>query len=419
MVWYLLGIAICLLLSGLFSGSETALFSIAKPVLMQLKEAKPKIATRLEKLLTSPAQLLSAILFSNLVVNVIASSVWTLFIIALTNRYHLATDLYLGMGFFVMTLLLLIFGEVTPKVLASRSSLRFAILTSPLILGLTKIFSPIVKILTLLGTFILRHAKLPTFPSDEELLTMIELGRTCGTITVNEGEILHNLVELDKRTVSEVMTPRIKIAGLEKNTTCDFAMEFAKKTGFSRFPVYDQTIDNIVGILYVKDLLTENLTNRSRFQESPKLVSEMMRRVYFVPEMMKLSLLLMELRKKGSHIAIVVDEFGQTAGLVTLEDILEAIFGEIRDEFDFSEDLPYSKLDEQTYLVAGEIDLRTLNRIFDYAFKGLNYKRLSSFILAHFNRLPKVGETFTFRKLRLEIKTIKNNQIEKVLIQRV
>lgn len=419
MVGYLLGVAICLLLSGLFSGSETALFSIAKPVLMQLKEEKPKVATRLERLLTSPAQLLGAILFSNLIVNVIASSVWTLFIIALANRYHLATDLYLGIGFFVMTLLLLIFGEVTPKVLASRSSLRFAVLTSPLILGLTKIFSPIVRLLTLLGAFILRHAKLPTFPSDEELLTMIELGRACGTITANEGEILHNLVELDKRTVSEVMTPRIKIAGLEKNTTCDLAMEFAKKTGFSRFPVYDQTIDNIVGILYVKDLLTENLTNRSRFPEGSQLVSEVMRAVYFVPEMMKLSLLLMELRKKGSHIAIVVDEFGQTAGLVTLEDILEAIFGEIRDEFDFSEDLPYFKIDEQTYLVAGEIDLRTLNRIFDNAFKGLDYERLSSFILAHFNRLPKIGETFTFQKLRVEIKTIKNNQIEKVLIQKI
>lgn len=411
MFWYLIVVAVCLLFSGLFSGAETALFSLSKVGLAQLKETKQKSGQRVEKLLSKPPKLLGTILLSNLIVNVIASSVWTLFILALVKHYRLAPTLYLAIGSITMTALLLVFGEVIPKIWALRRPLTSAILLTPLITLLTKVFSPVVELFSLLGFKVIRRTKSPIFPTDEELLTMIEIGREQGTITTTEEEILHNLIELEKRTASEVMTPRIKITGLEKNRSPAEALEFAKKTGFSRFPVFANTIDSIVGVLYVKDLLIHSA--------EASTINEIMRQPYFIPEVKKLSSLLAELRKKGSHIAIVVDEFGQTAGLVTLEDVLEAIFGEISDEYDLSEDLPYFQVDEKTYLVDGEIDLRTLNRIFRRAFKGLDYERLSSFIHAQLNRLPTVGDSFTYRKLRFEVKTVNNNRIEKVLIQKL
>ena len=411
MFWYLIIVAICLFCSALFSGAETSLFSISKLAIAQMKETKPKASLRLENLLANPPRLLGTILLSNLGVNVIASTVFTLFVIALVRHYQLSAGLYLAVGSIIMTAFLLVFGEVTPKVLAARRPLAFATIVVPFINLLTKVFSPAVNILSALGAVILRREKSPGFPTDEELMTMIEIGKEQGTITDTEEEILHNLLELEKRTTSEVMTPRIEIAGIEKNTICDEAVEFAKKTGFSRFPVYENTMDNVIGILYVKDLLTRIGEARS--------VDEIKRPAYFVPKAKKLSFLLEELRKKGSHVAIVVDEFGQTAGLVTLEDILESIFGEITDEYDLREEIPYFKLDEKTYLVDGEIDLSTLNRIFHRAFKGLNYERLSGFIHTQLNRLPNPGDSFTYRKLHFEIKTVSKNRIEEVVIRRL
>lgn len=411
MFWYLILVTVCLFFSGLFSGAETALFSCSQLLLTQLKETKPKSAQRIEKLLANPPQLLGTILISNLGVNVLASSAFTLFVFALVQRFHLAPDLYLAIGSILLVILLLIFGEVTPKIWAVRKPLRWSIFVSPVITLLKKILTPIVNLLSRVSEIMLSRAKPPDFPTDEELWTMLEIGKEQGTITAAEEEILHNLLELAKRTVSEVMTPRIKIAGIEKNTTTEAALAFAKKTGFSRYPIYEGTIDKITGILYVKDLLTRLGATDN--------INEMKRPAYFVPEVKKLSSLFQELRKRGSHIAIVVDEFGQTAGLVTLEDILESIFGEISDEYDLKEDYPYFKVDEKTYLVDGEVDLRTLNRIFRHAFKDLPYERLSGFICAQLNRLPKPGDSFTYRKLRLEVKTVDNNRIEKVLITKL
>ena len=410
MFWYLIIVAICLFFSAIFSGAETSLFSISKLVLAQIKETKPKAGLRIEKLLINPPRLLGTILLSNLGVNVIASTIFTLFILVLVKNYHLAPTLYLAIGSILMTSLLLVFGDIIPKVIALERPIAFANFTARLIILLEIVLSPIVNLLSKLGGAVLRHTKAPHFPTNEELITMIDIGKEQGAITGTEEEILHNLLELEKRTASEVMTPRIEIAGVPKNMPCPEAVEFAKKTGFSRLPVYEDTIDNIVGILYVKDLLT-------RTGETCR-VDEIKRPAYFVPEVKNLSFLLEELRKKGSHIAIVVDEFGQTAGLVTLEDILESIFGEITDEYDLREDLPYFKLDDKTYLVDGEIDIRTLNRIFHRAFKDLKYERLSSFIHAHLNRLPNPGDSFTYRKLHLEIKTVSKNRIEEVFIRK-
>jgi putative hemolysin len=207
------------------------------------------------------------------------------------------------------------------------------------------------------------------------------------------------------------MTPRIDIAALEKNTAVHAAMDYARQTHRSRFPVYDRSIDHITGIFYVKDYF--------RLSDDTAPVGTVSREPYFIPEVKRVPALLDEFRRIGVHVAVVVDEFGQTAGMVTLEDVLEVIFGEIRDEYDTTEQLPYTRLDEHTYSVDGDIDLRTLNRLFRHAFRGQDFERLAGFIHHMLGRLPVTGDNFQFRNLQFEVQQVSGNQIERVLIRRV
>ena len=250
----------------------------------------------------------------------------------------------------------------------------------------------------------------PATLSDDELHTMIEVGKQRGVILGSEEEILTNLVGLDKRTVSEVMTPRIDIVAAPESMTIRDATAVCRDAGFSRVPVFHDTIDHVSGTAYAKDLLGAADPNAP--------VCSLCRPVYFVPEVKRLPSLLDELRRRGSHIAVVVDEFGQTSGLVTLEDLLEAVFGEIVDEHDVAEELPYSKLDERSYLVDGEIDLATLNRLFRRAFVGLGHERLSGFVQDKLGRLPREGDTFVHRSLEITVKETAGPKLEKVLIRR-
>ncbi|MGQ9707701.1 MAG: hemolysin family protein, partial [bacterium] len=238
----------------------------------------------------------------------------------------------------------------------------------------------------------------------------IEVGQEQGILLDVEDDILRNLLELDKRTVSEVMTPRSEIVAIEENATINAALQLCHDYGFSRIPVYAANLEHITGILYAKELLTA--------PDLSQAVTTISRQPYFIPEVKRLSSLLDELRRKNSHIAIVVDEFGQTAGLVTLEDILEAIFGEISDEFDRGEELPYQKLDDEGYLVDGDIDLATLNRLFKNAFRNVRHERLSAFIHDRLGRLPRPGDRIDLPGLKITVQEVSDRKLEKVLIKK-
>lgn len=411
MLWYLIAIALLLVLSAAFSGSETALFSLTPARRDRLAETRPKTGRRVDRLLSKPARLLGTLLLSNLLVNVTATSLFTLAVIAYTRRIGLEPGVWLGLGGLVMTGVLLVFGEVTPKVIATHRPEGFIAVSGPLIELVRQVMAPPVRLLTRLSSSLAPRSHEPEHLTEEELHTMIRVGRERGVIAGREEEVLWNLVGLEERTVSEVMTPRIDMVGVEKSQTIRDAKRTCRESGFSRLPVYDRTADSVVGTCYAKELLTA--------ADESAAVDTSCRPAYFVPESKRLPPLLDELRKKGSHIAVVVDEFGQTAGLVTLEDVLEAIFGEITDEFDQpAEELPYFKLDGSSYIVEGEIDIATLNRLFAGAFSDVEHERLAGYIHERLGRLAREGDVVRHAGLEITVQEVDNNKLERVVVRR-
>ncbi len=408
--WYLVAIGVLLLLSALFSGSETALFSLTPAQRDRLRETDPRTGRRIDRLLRRPERVLGAILLANLAVNVGASALFTLTIIGWAAATGRNPTPYLGVGGLVLTGMLLVFGEVTPKVAATHGPERFVRATGPVISALNVLLTPFVLVLTRIGFRLAPRRSEPEFLSEEELHTMIRVGRERGVIVEREEEILWNLVGLEERTVSEVMTPRIDMIGLECDTGVDRATMVCRKAGRSRLPVYEGSVDKVVGVAYVKELLTAR---------PDATVADIMRPVSFVPESKRLPSLLDELRKRGYHIAVVVDEFGQTAGLVTLEDVLEAIFGEIADEHDTAEEPPWVRLAADSYEVEGEIDIATLNRLFHGVFDDIEEERLAGFIHERLGRLPEPGDVIRVDGVEIVVRRMDDNKLEKVLVRRV
>jgi len=410
MFWYLLAIVLLLVCSAFFSGSETALFSLTPGRREELKTSRPHASRRVDSLLSDPGRLLGTLLLGNLIVNTAASGVFTLALLALARHSGTSEALLLGAGGIVLTVVLLIFCEVTPKVMASRNPGTFVPLVAGPVRVARVVLLPFTTLLMRVSRRLTPKQHEPAMLSDDELHTMIDVGKQRGVIFGSEEEILTNLVGLEKRTVSEVMTPRIDIVAVPENMTIREAAATCRDAGFSRVPVFHDTIDHVSGTVYAKDLLSADDPNAP--------VCSLCRPAFFVPEVKHLPPLLDELRRKGSHIAVVVDEFGQTSGLVTLEDLLEAVFGEIVDEYDVVEELPYSKLDEHSYLVDGEIDLATLNRLFRRAFTGLGHERLSAFMQDKLGRLPSEGDIITHRTLEITVKETAGPKLEKVLIRK-
>lgn len=400
-----------LVLSAFFSGTETAFFSLTPGRREELKTARPASSRRIERLLTDRPRLLGTILLGNLLVNSAASAVFTLLAIAYARRAGASEALYVGIGGLIITGVIILFGEVLPKLVAARGPAGFAAFAAVPLVPVRWLLSPLVWLLMKVSSMLTPRTSEPDVLSDDELHTMVEAGKQRGVILGNEEDLLLNLIGLEKRTVAEVMTPRIDIIALSDKTPVREALDAFRDAGLSRLPVYRESIDDIIGTAYAKEVLV------APDPEAP--VCGLCRPAFFVPEVKRLLDLLDELRRKGSHIAIVVDEFGQTAGLVTLEDLLEAVFGEITDEYDVADELPYTRVDDTSFLVDGEIDLATLNRLFRNAFRGSGHERLAAFIHDRLGRLPEVDDRLTYRNIELVVRETDGNKLEKVLVRRV
>lgn len=401
---YIIAIAVLLAASAFFSSSETAYFSLSP-----LRSAKLGEAVIVRKLLRSRDRLLATLLSGNLIVNFAATSLWTTLLVLISARLGYNETSLLSIGAAAMVLILLIVGEITPKLTAIRVPMFFVKLNAPLLLFFTWIFFPLTWALGWLSEIMFRRRrKERPFPTDEEVKTMIEMAVRYGILRPQEERIMENLVDLGERIVSEVMTPRVGMKALPLDTTRSEALSFARKTLKSRYPVYDKTQDRIVGVVYTKDILT--CPERTRLKK-------LLREPIFVPETKTLSSMLEELRRSDQHIAIVVDEFGGTAGLVTLEDILEAIFGEIVDEYDSSH--PFKKISERIYVVDGDIDIATLNHLFDDAFQEAeeDFSRLSELITDELEHIPKAGETIEYKGTRITVRKVRRQRIEKVVVE--
>lgn len=397
------GLIVLLILSAFFSGSETALFSLGKLRLRRMKQGGDPRAGLIERMLARPSRLLISILLGNMFVNILASSLATvLFISLVTRRGEL-------IAFVSMSVVILIFGEITPKFLAvGRPSLFASAVVTPLFF-FSKLVAPAVRFLEMSTNTIIgllegnREARAPA-PTQEELMTVVELSHREGIVDRVEREMILRVFEFMDLPVEEVMTPRTEIFSLNVRTRPSKARGLLKERGFSRVPVYRKSPDNIVGILFAKDLVAKMFaspgTSLKRYLHNP----------YFVPESKRLGPLLREFQKNRIHLAIVIDEHGTLSGLVTMEDLLEEIVGEIVDRKERLQ-AEYQLLDKNTMVVAGSMELDEFNQVFRTKLIHPNYKTVAGYVIGNLGQIPGEGDSFELSGMAFKILKASPNRI--------
>ncbi len=408
-------ICVFLSLSAFFSGMEAAIFSISRFRLKTLLFERRKGARTLERIKKEPGKTLASILLANLLVNVGASSVGAVILLQMIHRYNLDTTFSFITEIILMTSLILVLGEIAPKTIAISNAESLALRFGKIVEYVAWFFSPISRAMEkfmqrLLGVQAVR--RLDTI-SDKEIKLMLSEAKRFKILDEGEEEFGFQILKFGKMTVNQVMTPRQKVVGVDVTASIHEAKKIVTSEKHSRICVFDEK-DDVVGILYAKDLFISQI----REPES-KSVKDLMREPYVVPETKQLDNLLSEFRKKGIHISIVVDEFGDFTGIVTLEDILESLFGEIIDEYDEVADLPYEKISKNTFLFEGDITIGELARILHIEPFAPEGERLAGFILSHFGKIPGEKEKIRIANVELTIEEIHDRIIEKVLVRKV
>jgi len=326
-----LALTIFIALSAFFSAAETALTTVSRPRIAHLVEMKKPGAKALRKLRENPAKLLSTILIGNNLVNISASVLATTIVTGYFERMGMANvGLIIGIAIGFMTLLILIFGEVTPKTVAIRNAEGWALWLSPLMIVIEWVLSPVAWVISLVSRpfIFIFGGKIPEvgpFITEEEIKTLLFIGEKEGVIEREEREMISLVFKFGDLTAKEVMTPKEQMICVEVGDSVESAVDKIKDSGHSRLPVYDQNLDNIVGVVFAKDLLDAGRSEK---------VSEHLRQALFIPAIKKVRDLMEQMQAEYKHLAMVVNEFGHTLGLVTLEDLLEEIVGEIHDEYE-------------------------------------------------------------------------------------
>ncbi len=409
-----------LVFSALFSGSEVAMFSFDEKKLKIVKEKHSFLGSYIENMIASPRRLLVTILLGNTIFNVAASILSVTMAIEFAQKIGLSINIALILQIVFLTVLILIFGEVTPKIWASKSPVQFAVLVAIPLYWISVLFYPISKTITDIinaETSRLKKDRKKTALLSSELSELADIGIEKGSIDEEEHELIHGFVSFRKILVREVMTPRVDITALSKETKFDDALKIITESGHSRLPLYEDNLDNIIGILYAKDLL-KFIGNESenKVVELKKLV----RTAYFVPETKLISDLMHEFQEKKIHMGIAVDEYGGTSGLVSLEDIIEEIVGEIRDEHD-KEEMEIIKIDDNSYEVLGKIDLDELNEALATKLNSDTdeYDTLGGFIFNFAGTIPKKGFNFKKNGFKFTVTEVSNKRITKVLVQKI
>ena len=407
----LIVLIISLILCAMASAAETALTSISRIKLKNLVEEGDNRALEIESLISKPNTFLSTILVVNSVAVIVASSMTTVLALRFIPNYG---EL---IGTIFISLVVLIFCEITPKTAAVQNPIRWArVLVKPvratawLLHPLIVILSAITNTLVRLMGGRMKHQG--PFVTEEELRLLVSVGEEEGVLEEGETDMIHSIFEFADTTVREVMVPRIDMVTLESDATVDEAVDLALQGGFSRIPVYEETIDNIIGVLFTKDMLKQL---REDHKSLP--IRELVRPAYFVPETKKLDDLLREIRQKRTHMAIVVDEYGSVAGLVTIEDLVEEIVGDIQDEYDREENL-YEQVTQFEYIFDAKINLDEFNELMDTDLENEDYDTLGGFLLGQLDKIPVAGDTITFKNLNFTILTTRGLRITKVKVER-
>ena len=403
----LAGLFALLLLSGFFSGSETALMSLDRMRVKYLQQKKRPGADRLAALLEVPDRLLGGILVGNNLVNIAASVLATgLFVRYFGEQGELLTIL-------ILTPVLLIVSEVCPKTYAAQQSEKVSFLVLRPILVVLWVLSPVVKVVTLFSrllTSLFRGAAEEQGAlSEDEIKSIIQVGEESGVVTAKERRMLHSIFDLSETRVRDVMLPRTEVVGIAVGTGFRKVLEVVRDSGHSRFPVYDDSLDNVVGIIHSKDVLA--FADRS----AEFSLVENCREPFFAPEAQRVGVLLQTFRQKKEHLAIVVDEYGGVEGIVTLEDVVEEIVGEIHDEYDV-EEVDFRLLGDSTYLADGAVSLRTVNRRFDLTLPEEHVTTLAGYLLQCMGRIPSEGDQCETLGIHFSVRRMDGRRIEEVIM---
>lgn len=404
--WQIISLVILIVLSSFFSMSETALMSLSRMRLRHMVEAEVPGAELVEKLTGNPNRLLGTILIANNVVNIGAAAIATV----------LATNIFgnsgVGIATGIITVLVLIFGEITPKSIAKQKSEAVALRVARPIEFVVIIFKPLVYIVTAISSVIIRilggdPSEVKSFMTHEELKTMVGVSEQEGVLENAEKEMIFNIFEFSDLQVKDTMVQRVDIISVDKEASYDDVMYVIKNEQFSRIPVYNQTIDNIIGVLNIKDLATiENL--REDFN-----ISKYIREPFYTFEFKKIVELFKEMKKTRNHIAIVLDEYGGTVGLVTIEDLVEEIVGEIEDEYD-EEKSPVEFIRENEYVVEGSLRLHDISDLIGINIDSEEFDSVGGLMIEDLGRMPEEQEEVTVNNIRFIAEEIEKNRIKKV-----
>lgn len=406
----LIAIIILLCLSAFFSSSETALTTVNQIRMRTLADNGDKRAARVLHVTGNPGKMLSAILIGNNIVNLSASSIST------SLAIHLFGNTGAGIATGILTFLILIFGEVTPKTMATIKADSMSLTAAAPIGFLMKILTPVIFIINKLslGLMFLLHVNIKDAQkkmTEEELRTIVDVSQENGVIEHEERDMIHNLFDFGDAEAKEIMVPRIDMTFVQADATYQEVLDIFRQDMFTRLPVYEDSTDNVIGIINMKDFLLQN--------DTPEFsVRNLLREPYFTYEHKNTADLFLEMRKSSISLAIVLDEYGVTAGLITLEDLLEEIVGEIRDEYDADEEDDITRISDREFYVLGSANLNDVSEALSLHFISDDYDTIGGYCLGLLDHLPEKNEIIlTDNNILLRIDRMEKNRIERIYIR--
>jgi len=406
----LIVLLILLLLSAFFSSAETAMTTVNKIYIMSLVNEGNKRAKTLQKIIDNPGKLLSTILIGNNIVNLSASS------LATTWTTRVLGNAFVGIATGILTLLVLLFGEITPKTMATLYAEKLSMAYAPIIYLLMKVLTPVIFIVNRLSNGILYvlgvdpKGKQSTM-TEQELRTIVDVSHEDGVIESEEKKMIYNVFDFGDSRAKDVMVPRIDMSFIDVNATYEELLNSFKEDGYTRYPVYEDSTDNIIGTINMKDLLLWD--PKEKFS-----IRDILRKPYFTYEHKSTAALLMEMKQYSVNFVIVLDEYGATAGMITMEDLLEEIVGEIRDEYDADEVEDMQEIvPDREYTAQGSAKLDDLNEALGLKLDSEDYDSVGGYIIEKLDYFPKEGESYiTEDGVKLVVDATEKNRIEAVHI---
>ena len=404
-------IIVLIFLSGFFSSAETAFSTLNRVRMRNLEEEGSKKAARVNKILESYSKMLSAILIGNNIVNLTASSLTTAFVIGVCG------NAYIGLGTGILTIVVLLGGEIIPKTWANLNSEKLALAYSSVIYALMKVMTPVIFIVDLLSNGILRllhvdpNKKMDTI-TESELKTYVDVSHEDGQIESDEREMIYNIFEFSDTCVKDIMIPRTNMVTVNADESVNDLIKVFHESMYTRIPVYQEDKDSMIGFVNIKDLFIARISGQKNIT-----LKSLLREAYYTYEYKKNADLLLEMREKSMNVAFVLNEYGSTVGMVTLEDLLEELVGEIRDEYDEDEKELIQKIDDRSYLIEGSMNLSDINDSIGTSLNSDDYDSIGGIIIGQLDRLPEDNESVVLADgTTLKVKGIDQNRILHVLL---